>query len=267
MAKILVLGNEKGGTGKSTTAMHVIVALLRQGNKVGSIDLDTRQASLSRYIDNRKEFIASTGKDIPLPTHTKIHASEIDIKSEAEKDERERFEAALNKLKETQDYIVIDCPGSDRYLSHLAHSHADTLITPMNDSFIDLDLLAHIDGENLKMEQPSCYALMVWEQRKVRAMQKRPPIDWIVMRNRLSSLDARNKRDITQVLDQLSKRLSFRLAPGFGERVVFKELFLQGLTLSDFKEANANMALTMSHVAARQEVRQLLSHLGIQEQP
>jgi len=267
MAKILVIGNEKGGTGKSTTAMHVIVALLRQGHKVASIDLDTRQASLSRYIDNRQDFIKTTGKTIPTPTHTRIHLSELSNKADAEKDETERFEAVLNELKDAHDYIVIDCPGSDRFLSNVAHSYADTLITPMNDSFIDLDLLAHVNGETLEIAEPSCYALMVWEQRKIRAMKKLPPIDWIVMRNRLSTLDARNKRDITEVLDKLSKRLSFRLAPGFGERVVFKELFLQGLTLSDFKEANANMALTMSHVAARQEVRQLLSHLGIQEHP
>ena len=261
--KIIILGNEKGGTGKSTTAMHIIVGLLRQGFKVGCIDLDSRQASLSRYVDNRRAFQGTSKAKIPMPTHLKLTMSTNPQKEEAEAEDKQVFEEAMQTLSQENQYIVIDCPGSDRYMSVLAHSYADILITPMNDSFVDLDVLANVDGDKLDMVQPSCYSLMVWEQRKARAMKRLPPIDWVVMRNRLSNLDARNKRDMTKVLDKLSKRLGFRLAPGFGERVIFREMFLQGLTLLDFRDSGASNALTMSHIAARQEVRQLFDLLGL----
>jgi chromosome partitioning protein len=140
---------------------------------------------------------------------------------------------------------------------------ADTLITPLNDSFIDFDVLARVDAEGVKVVRPSHYAEMVWEQRKQRALQRRPPFDWIVMRNRLSALDARNKRDVARVLDTLAQRIGFRVAPGFGERVIFRELFLKGLTLLDLREPAAGGGLTMSHLAARQEVRGLLQVLKL----
>ena len=157
--------------------------------------------------------------------------------------------------------LVIDTPGSDSHLSRLGHTLADVLISPMNDSFIDLDLLARIDPEGRKILGPSVYSQMVWEQRQDRARQGGRPIDWVVLRNRLSHLDARNKRDIARLLVQLAKRIGFRLAPGFGERVVFRQLFPQGLTLLDLRQSGAD--LTMSHLAARQEVRALLAAIGL----
>lgn len=261
--KIIVLGNEKGGTGKSTTAMHIVVGLLRQGFHVGCIDLDSRQASLSRYVENRLLFQSSSKAKVPMPSHLKLDMSTNPQKDLAEEEDKLVFETALQKLSKDNQYIIIDCPGSDRYMSVLAHSYADILITPLNDSFVDLDVLASIDGDKLEIVHPSCYSLMVWEQRKMRAMKRLKPTDWVVMRNRLSNLDARNKRDMTKVLDKLAKRLSFRLAPGFGERVIFREMFLQGLTLLDFRDSTASSALTMSHIAARQEVRQLFTILGL----
>jgi chromosome partitioning protein len=261
--KIIVLGNEKGGTGKSTTAMHLIVALLRQGKRVGSMDLDTRQSSLTRYIENRKSFKEASNLKIPVPEHVCLFLSKEADLNKAQAEEEQAFNAAFDKLAENSDYIVIDCPGSDRFLSQLAHRHADILITPMNDSFIDLDVLAHVDGDTLEVKKPSCYSEMVWQQRQRRALEKKPPVEWIVMRNRLSNLDARNKRHMNQVLEKLSKRLSFKLAAGFGERVIFREMFLQGLTLLDFSESGKKLNMTMSHIAARQEVKRLLEEIQI----
>ena len=259
---IIVLGNEKGGSGKSTTAMHVIVALLRAGMSVGSIDLDARQGTLTRYIENRK----ATAGELPLPLsrHIPIEASRLDSATMAAAEDRARFTAALAEFGDC-DFIVIDTPGSDTGLSRIGHSHADTLVTPLNDSFLDLDLLARLDREGQKILGPSVYAEAVWEQRKRRALAGGgAAIDWIVMRNRLSSLDARNKRDIGRLLEQLSRRIGFRLAPGFSERVVFRELFPRGLTLLDLNLGAGGPALKMSHVAARQEVRALLEVIGIE---
>jgi len=259
---ILVLGNEKGGSGKSTTGMHLIVALLKRGYRVGSIDLDARQGSLSRLIENRMAYAERSGRPLELPLHRRVFRSEAEVRSAARYEERQAVDEALDALAGCH-YIVIDTPGSDSYLSRLGHTCADTLITPLNDSFLDLDLLARIDHEGKRVLAPSLYSEMVWEQRQQRAIAKLAPIDWVVMRNRLSHIDARNKREIGYLLEQLGKRIGFRLAPGFGERVIFRELFPTGLTLLDLRDGELGVPLNMSHVAARQEVRALLQAIGL----
>lgn len=260
---ILVIGNEKGGSGKTTTSMHLIVALLRLGFKVGSMDIDARQRSLSRYIENRKSTMASENTTLPLPAHVVINRSPFLTTADSEADERDRFTRALARLLVNCDFVVVDSPGSDTYLSRLAHSYADTVITPVNDSFVDLDVLASVDGISMKILKPSIYSEMLWEQKLQRAKRDGGTIDWVVMRNRLSNIDARNKRMITKVMEDLTRRLGFRAAPGFSERVIFRELFLLGLTVLDVVETNKAGTLSMSHLAARQEVRDLLKSLHI----
>lgn len=260
---IIVIGNEKGGSGKTTTCMHLIIGLLRLGFRVGTIDIDARQRSLTRYIENRKLTIAKEATPLPLPVHIVINKSPFNILEEAEDDERERFTRALAKLLVTCDFVVVDSPGNDTFLSRLAHSYADTVITPVNDSFVDLDVLAAVDGITLQVQKPSIYSEMLWEQKLQRARRDGGSIDWIVMRNRLSNLDARNKRQISKIMEELTKRLGFRQAPGFSERVIFRELFLLGLTVLDVLETTKSGTLSMSHLAARQEVRDLLKSLRI----
>ena len=260
---IIVIGNEKGGSGKTTTCMHLIIGLLRLGFRVGTIDIDARQRSLTRYIENRKMTIAKENTPLPLPAHLVINKSPYNILEESEEDERERFTRGLAKLLVTCDFVVIDSPGNDTFLSRLAHSFADTVITPVNDSFVDLDVLASVDGLTLTVQKPSIYSEMLWEQKLQRARRDGGSIDWIVMRNRLSNLDARNKRQISKIMEELTKRLGFRQAPGFSERVIFRELFLLGLTVLDVLETTKSGNLSMSHLAARQEVRDLLKALRI----
>lgn len=254
---VIVLGNEKGGSGKSTAAMHVIVGLLRQGYRVGSIDLDGRQGTLTRYFERRQERCRIEERQLPCPDHITVLKSTYETKADIESDEQARFQEALTDLASRNQVIVIDTPGADTHLNRVGHSYADTLITPMNDSFIDLDLLATVDPETHKIIRPSVYSEMVWDVRKRRAMRDRGSIDWILMRNRLSHLDARNKREISDIVETLARRIGFRIAPGFGERVIFRELFLKGMTLMDLVEEGSG-GLSMSHLAARQEVRALL---------
>jgi len=254
-AHVIVLGNEKGGCGKTTTCMHLIVSLLRLGFTVGSIDIDSRQRSLSRYLENRRQTMLKADVPLPQPQHIVIQKSPFNLVQEAEEDERERFGKALSKLAAANDFVVIDSPGSDTYLSRTVHACADTIITPINDSFVDLDVLANVDGQTMKIIKPSIYSEMVWEQKLQRAKRDG------VMRNRLSNIDAKNKRFMTQVTGDLSRRIGFRVAPGFSERVIFREMFLQGLTVLDIMEGNGGLSL--SHVAARQEVRDLLRTLRI----
>jgi chromosome partitioning protein len=259
---VIVIGNEKGGCGKTTTGMHLIVALLRMGFTVGSIDIDSRQRSLSRYLENRRQTTLKEDIVLPQPQHIVVQKSPFNIVQEAEADEHERFTKALARVQASNDFVVIDSPGSDTYLARVAHAYANTVITPINDSFVDLDVLANVDGQTLKIIKPSIYSEMMWEQKLQRAKRDGGSIEWIVMRNRLSNIDAKNKRFMTQVTNELSRRIGFRVAPGFSERVIFREMFLQGLTVLDIMEAKgAN--ISMSHIAARQEVRDLLRMLRI----
>ncbi len=260
MARIIVVGNEKGGSGKSTTSMHVLIGLLLEGGRVAAIDLDGRQRTLTRYLENRQAYISKHGLRLAMPAHVVVTPSELPSRAEAEADEAARFEAELARLGPDHDFLLVDCPGSDTFLARLGHSHADLLITPVNDSFIDVDLLATVDAETLRVLKPSRYAEMVWEQRKQRFNRDRQSIDWVVIRNRVSHLDARNKRHVGQVLQALEKRVGFRFLPGLSERVIFRELFLSGLTLLDLDQTGS---INMAQAAARQEVRNLLLGLNL----
>jgi chromosome partitioning protein len=259
---IIVVGNEKGGSGKSTVAMHLIVALLSEGYAVGSIDLDARQGTLSRYIENRGHSSEAMSKPLPMPEHIAITRSKAASMAGAAAEEAAALDDALRSLGR-MDFIVLDTPGSDNPLSRHAHAMADTLVTPLNDSFLDLDLLGRVDRAGKKVTRPSIYAEMVWDQRKQRAVAGGRAIDWVVLRNRLTTLDARNKREIARLLGELSKRIGFRIVPGFTERVIFRELFPRGLTLLDLARVDSGIELAMSHVAARQEIRDLVAALNL----
>lgn len=252
MAYVIVVGNEKGGTGKSTISMHIIIHLLHEyaGICVGAIDVDARQGTLLRYIKNRIIYKTQHDPDISLPEYEGI------ISSKDEADDERRFDALFASFAE-KDFIIIDTPGNDTPLSRYAHSHADLIITPINDSFIDLDMLVRIDPDTEDIIQPSLYAETVWEQKKLKAMRCQKGIHWIVLRNRMSSIYSKNKNSIEKVLSVLAKRIGFQLVPGFSERVIFRELFLKGLTLSDLDPQKNT--LNMSHVAARQELLALMN--------
>jgi chromosome partitioning protein len=264
-AHVVVVGNQKGGAGKSTVAMHVIVALMRMGRRTGVLDLDLRQRSLTRYIENRARWIASRGVQLPAPQILELQESAERSLDAAEAEEDAAFRAALKRLAETCDFIVIDSPGGDSYLARLAHAWADTLITPLNDSFVDFDLLGDIDENCDDIVRPSIYSEMVWESRKRKALAARTPIDWVVLRNRTSAsrIEAKNKQKVGQALATLSGRIGFRMAPGLSERVIYRELFPQGLTLLDLDSEGIPTEMRMAHVAARQELRDLFITLKL----
>lgn len=263
--RVIIIGNEKGGAGKSTVSIHLSIALLRAGKRVGVIDLDVRQRSLTRYLENRVRWSQTTGATLVMPEMVRVEASQERDLDKAEEEERQRFHLGLSRLKQTCDIIIVDAPGGDTFLSRLAHRSADTLITPLNDSFVDFDLLGDVNPQTLEVMRPSFYSEMVWDCRKKKAQESRRPIDWVVMRNRMSPLAARNKERVGGALENLSKRIGFRLAPGLSERVIYRELFPAGLTLLDLTEEGSNVAFSMSHKAARQELRDLVIVLQLPE--
>jgi chromosome partitioning protein len=264
-AHVIVLGNEKGGSGKSTTAMHVAVHLLRQGYRVGCLDLDARQGTLRRYIKNRLDFAKAKGLQIASPTYAVIERVELESRSDSIKREEAMLDAFIGEFQASHDFLIVDTPGSDSSLARRALGHADTLLTPMNDSFVDLDILGQIDSETYKVARLSHYSEVVWEQRKTRAARGGRAIDWVVMRNRLGTLDSYNNRAMETALGELSARIGFRLIHGLTERVIFRELFLKGLTLLDLRDVGDEVKLSMSHIAARQEVAQLVAALNLED--
>jgi chromosome partitioning protein len=262
MAHIIVVGNEKGGSGKSTTSMHVATALVRMGHRVGALDLDLRQKSFARYIENRLAYLERAGLRLPSPDYHDLPEVEAAGLQPGENSFDHRLSAAVTELEPVSDFIIIDCPGSHTRLSQVAHSLADTLITPLNDSFIDFDLLARVDPETGKVKGPSIYSEMVWNARQLRAQAGLRPIDWIVLRNRLGPQQMHNKKKVGAALEDLSRRIGFRVAPGFSERVIFRELFPRGLTVLDLKDTGVDQ-LNLSNIAARQEVRDLMKELRL----
>ena len=263
-AHVVVLGNEKGGSGKSTTALHIAVALMKAGQRVATIDLDCRQQSFTRYINNRSVWARRTGIDLEIPVHCCIRLGETMQIADNETSEFQQFVDAVSAVEHTFDFIVIDTPGSDNYLMRLAHSMADTLVTPINDSFLDFDVLGTVDPETYSVTGESHYAEMVRDARRKRRQLDGATTDWIVVRNRLSMLGSRNKQLVADSLNDLSARLGFRSIDGFAERVVYREFFPRGLTaLDDLDEATLGTRPNLGHVTAREEVTGLLRQLKL----
>ena len=249
----IVFANEKGGTGKSTTAMHVAIALAYQGAKVAAIDLDPRQRTLHRYLENRAETIRRRNIALPTATFEVFRGDSI-----------EQLEDMAAELGAGHDFLLFDTPGRDDPFARHAATFADTLVTPLNDSFVDFDLIGQVDAETFKVRRLSFYAEMIWEARKKRAMstikEGRREMDWVVVRNRTQHVEARNMRRIDQALGELSKRVGFRVTNGLSERVIYRELFPSGLTLLDKGHLGE---LGTSHLVARQEMRVLVMGLNL----
>jgi chromosome partitioning protein len=263
-AHVVVLGNEKGGSGKSTTALHIAVALLKAGQRVATIDLDSRQKSFTHYIKNRRDWAERARIKLELPTHYCVERADGPSVESNEAREFDSFAKAISTIEHTHDVVVIDTPGNDTYLMRLAHSMADTLVTPLNDSFVDFDVLATLDPTNFAVTGESHYTEMVREARRQRRLVDGKLTDWIVVRNRLSQVGSRNKRLVGEGINELSRRMGFRCVDGFAERVVYREFFPRGLTaLDDLDESTLGMRPNMSHLTAREEVIGLLNTLQL----
>ena len=249
----IVFANEKGGTGKSTTAVHVAVALSYLGKKVSAIDLDPRQRTMHRYIENREAIQEKRGIELPSPVCEVFrHKTE------------QALSLAMERLDGDADFILVDTPGRDDPLARAAAEQADTLVTPMNDSFVDFDLIGQVEGESFKVKKLSFYAELIWEARLKRSRmgmeQQRRELDWVVVRNRTGYTEARNMARLEKALAEMSKRVGFRIAKGLSERVIYRELFPSGLTLLDKGHLGE---LGTSHLVARQELRGLIASLRL----
>src|SRR6516162_7122315 len=249
---VVVIGNQKGGSGKSTFAMHIIVALLKAGKRVAAFDLDLNQLTLTRYLGNRHEWVRKQEQKLELPDH-------YPVREEVHGAPLRRFISRLKNIGRAHkdDFIGSDTPGGVHHLSLIVHGIADTLITPINDSLVDLDVLVAMEQSDLE-PQPSVYAKMVWRALEARRKVTGRTTDWIVVRNRLESVESSNQHQITQVLDVIQKIVGFRVARGLLERPVYREFFAVGLTVLDPIEGFTSVA-----VPARLEVQNLIREIGL----
>lgn len=253
-AHVITVSNEKGGTGKSTISMHLAIKLMQEGFTVATFDLDGRQGSLSKYIENRQKFCEAKGIDLCIPTHYRFSPEDnYYLLPQA----REKFAFQIYDCTSKFDAIIIDTPGTKNYLFEEAHKYCDTVITPISDSLMDLNVLADIDFENDRIRDIGHYANFIWDAKKYLASQSKNYLNWIVTGNRLSSFNSKNKNLIFSYLERLSKQYGFRFTQGLKDRIIYKELFLEGLTVLDMQHPQLKMKMTISHLAAKREIKEL----------
>jgi chromosome partitioning protein len=262
MTSVIVVGNEKGGAGKSTLAIHIAAALLHGGAKVAVLDLDLRQQTVGHFFANRRAWLTANHADAPMPIEHPISAAGDALAKAPDAEQLARFQGAFDEVSQAADFLLIDTPGADTAISRAAHGRADLIVTPMNDSFVDFDMLGVVDPVTLELTRHSLYSETVWNSRKARATNERKQIDWVVLRNRLAPTEARNRKRLDERVQALSRKVGFRVGPGLRDRVIYRELFPFGLTVADLSPGIRPVVMSLQHVAARQELRALMSALG-----
>jgi len=263
-ASVIVVGNEKGGAGKSTIAIHTTVALLHAGAKVAVLDLDLRQQTTGHFFANRAKWLEANEAVAPMPIEHPVSSDGAALAKASDEEALARFQDAFDVSSQGADFVLIDTPGADTAISRAAHGLADVIVTPMNDSFVDFDMLGVVDPVTLELTRHSLYSETVWNSRKARAAKDRKMIDWVVLRNRLAPTEARNRKRLDERVQALARKVGFRVGPGLRDRVIYRELFPFGLTIADLSPQIRPVAMSLQHVAARQELRVLLGALGIQ---
>jgi chromosome partitioning protein len=256
---VIVIGNEKGGSGKTTLAMHVAVALLKAGQSVGTVDLDGNQRSLTRYIENRRIWAHRWKIDLEIPPHRHVAFARGLNVDQVEAEELAAFEAAICTLAGSSRFMIIDTPSTDNYLMRLAHLMADTLLTPLQDSFLDLCPLGLTDPVTHDVTETGHYAAIVRETRKKRRQLDSTFLDWVVIRNRYSE-EGFVKRSVRE----LGNLIGFRDLEGCAERQVYRKFFPAGLTAFDSTdEATLGEPADAAHLAARQEMADMIAQLRL----
>ena len=267
-AHVIVVANEKGGTGKSTVSINLVIALLKAGYRVASIDLDTRQRTLTRFLENRHSWALQGKSDIELPFHHALDRGASLSVADNETQEFASFAEAIRHIEHDYEFVVIDTPASDSYLMRLAHSLADTLVSPINDSFIDVDVFSRVHHDRTQRGSIAHYAKLVLEARRRRRQVDAGLIDWILLRNRVASIQSNNSRQVASSLGRLAHELQCRTAEGLHDRVIFRELFPIGLTALDpIEDVATGGVLTQSQQAARQEIARLIETLQLPVRP
>ena len=159
MAKIIAFANQKGGVGKTTTAVNLAAALTEQGKKVLICDFDPQGNATSGFGIEPRELETSIYEvvicDAPIEdaiVHTdwadvvgsnvNLAGAEIDL---IELDKREyRLKMALDQVRDQYDYILIDCPPSLGLLTLNCLCAADSFLVPLQCEYYALEGLTQL---------------------------------------------------------------------------------------------------------------------------
>jgi len=247
--QVITVANEKGGAGKTTLAAHIAVSLASAGYRVLAIDLDRRQRSLSRFFASRDATARRLGVGLPMVRHIVLNQTSGAM----------LFQEIARAGPDCQ-VVVIDAPGADSPIVRRAIAMADKLVTPVNLSFVDLDLLAHFNPVTQDYVSPGCFAEAVQGLAATRAEMGMAATDWIVVPNRIRSGSDKARESCFTALRRLTMQVGFRLGTGLGERAAFRELQLLGLTQLDLQHIPA---LPRAHSVARKEILRLHSELRL----
>lgn len=246
---VIVFANQKGGVGKSTLAFHAAIALCDVGKKVAVIDLDHGQATLSGALINREATCRLLKIGLPTPRFATVsHSSGAYLAQE------------IARIGSDCNYVVIDLAGGDSPITRRAVAMADTLVTPVNSSFADIDLLGQFDATTMRLKRLGRFARLVNGIGQAREDRSMAVADWIVMPNRIRRSGSNNEISIGDSLAHLAEIAGYRIGKGMCERVAYRELFLFGLTHLDLKRIPH---LARAKLAAKHEIEQLLADLRL----
>jgi chromosome partitioning protein len=233
--KIIVIGNTKGGVGKSSVAILLSIALLYKGYKVALLDTDSKQGSSYKYINNRKNYISESSIDLPCPAFHLL-SQEFDFleinDNISETSEEKAFKKIIDGFVGFH-FLIIDTPGNDCFVLRNSIKNANILISPVTESFFDISALFwKVFNEEKEEYIPSDYVKFIWNERKKKIVEKKN-LSWVVMLNRVSNIQTSNKKITQSLVNEFSKTLGFSVIKGLYERNIFKELFEKGLTVLD----------------------------------